>query len=169
MSVSPYPPVTRNADTQAFVIAIVQALLAEPGVTGDQSVNGYEGTGQRVYPEANLDADATGKGQQFPYLIVTNPANTVPLDYSGAYLDALFDCTAVDRGHTTTNIRGGTQNVVGIAAAAYARLLTPPLNVTGYGSVQVRPAIAPRGTAIVQSGVVIRQRLFSVRITAIKL
>jgi hypothetical protein len=160
--------VSRDADTQRVVEAIVQALLADTGVTGDLTANGYEGVGTRVYPEAYIAADTSGKVQDFPYLIITSVTALVPLDYTSAYLDAQFDVTAVDRAHTPHNVRGGTENVVGIIAAAYARLMNAPLTVTGYASVTLTPASAPRGSAAVQVGVTYRQRAFTVRVQALK-
>jgi hypothetical protein len=164
-----FAPVTRDLDTQPFTVAIVQALLADAAVTGSTAENGYEGVGTRVYPEVNIDPDPSGKGAQFPYLIVVAPASSALVDFTGVYMNGLWDITVVDRGHTPTNARGGTQNVVPVAAAAFARLVNNPLTVSGYGGITVSPEVAPRGTAIVQSGSVIRQRMCTVRIQATKL
>jgi len=160
--------ITRDVDTQPTVVAIVQALLAVPGVTGDHTVNGYEGVGTRVYPDANIGPESGGAAQDFPYLIVTAASALVPFDYTSAYLDALFDITVVDRQHTPNNLKGGTQNVVPVAAAALARLVNQPLTVSGYASVTVAPDGAPRGSAFVQVGLTYRQRAFTVRVQAVK-
>jgi hypothetical protein len=168
MSMRTYPPRLRDADTYNPAVALTQALLADMAVTGDKSVNGYEGVGTRVYPEANINPDISGKGQEFPYLIVTTAVGLAPFDYTSGYLEAVFDVTAVDRGHTPTNVNGGTQNVVGVIAAAYARLVNNPLTATGYANLSVAPESEPRGTTIVTSGAIIRQRAFSVRVKGIR-
>lgn len=163
-----YPPALRDVDTYPITVAIVQSLLADPAVTGNKSVNGYEGVGTRIYPEANIDPDVSGQGQEFPYLVVTTAATTVPYDYTSAAIDALFDITVVDRAHTPTNLHGGTQNVVPVTKAAQARILNNHLTVTGMTGVAVVPSTAPRGTATVNAGTVYRQRQFTVRVLALR-
>jgi hypothetical protein len=155
-------------DTHAFVVAIVSSLLADTTVTGGASLNGYTGTGTRIYPEINLPASETGLGEDFPYIVVNAITTAITTDYSSSYLDATFDVMTVDRAHTKTNFRGGTQNVVGIARAAFTRLVNNPLTVTGYSSVQVIPENAPRGYSNVQSGLVFRQRVSTIRVMGMK-
>jgi hypothetical protein len=168
MTTTALPRSGRDADTYPIIVAIVQALLADTRITGNTAANGYEGVGQRVYPEANIASENPGTTDDFPYLIVTAPANAAPFDYTGAYLDGIFDITVVDRAHTPTNRSGGTQNVVPVTAAAQNRLLNNPLTVTGMSGVTVAPESAARGTAQVQQGVVYRQRQFTVRVKATK-
>jgi hypothetical protein len=153
-----------DADTQPIVVAIVQTLLADPAVTGDKSVNGYAGVDQRVYPGINSGPDLSGKGDDFPYLIVICATATVPFDATKARIDAQFDMTVVDRDHTINNYNGGTQNVVGVAAAAWSRLLQHDLTVDRYTEVEVTPVDAPRPTSNVQEGAVMRQQRCTVRV-----
>jgi len=153
-----------DADTQPIVIAIVQALLADPAVTGDKSVNGYAGVDQRVYPVVNKNPDLSGKGDDFPYLIVVCATAIVPFDATRARINATFDLTVVDRDHTVNNYNGGTQNIVGVAAAAWSCLLQHDLTVASYTDVEVTPVDAPRGTSNVQEGAVFRQQRCTVRV-----
>jgi len=153
-----------DADTQQIVIAIVQALLADPAVTGDKSVNGYAGVDQRVYPVVNTGPDLSGKGDDFPYLIVVCATAIVAFDATRARIDAQFDVTVVDRDHTINNYNGGTANIVGVAAAAWSRLLQHDLTVASYTEVEVAPVAAPRGTSTVQEGAVMRQQRCTVRV-----
>lgn len=153
-----------DVDPQPVTEAIVQALLADPAVTADRATNGYAGVGTRIYPDSNTAPDLSGQGQDFPFLVVVCVSSVVLVDNTHARLDALFDITTIDRGHTPNNFVGGTQNVVGVAQAAWARLTQHALTVTGYTEVEVVPVAAPRGTSPIQAGVVYRQRRCSVRV-----
>ena len=161
MSAQPYDR-RLDADSQPITIAIVQALLAAPGVTGPAV--GYAGVGQRVYPEASVNPDESGGGDDYPYLIVVCVSAVVEVDATTARMDALYDLVTVDRGHTPNNFSGGTQNVVGVAQAAWTALTQFPLTATGYTNLELRPVSGPRGTSSVQSGIVFRQRRCSVRV-----
>jgi hypothetical protein len=153
-----------DVDTQPIVEAIVQTLLADTAVTGDKATNGYAGVANRVYPQAAINPDPSGKGQDYPYLIVVCASATVAVDQSTARVDALFDLTVVDRSHTPNNPAGSTANTVAVGEAAWARLLQQPLSVARYTNIAVAPREAPRGTLNIQQGITIRQQRCSVRV-----
>jgi hypothetical protein len=163
--VSVITPPRRDATTHPVMIAIVQALLADDGVNGTNVV-GYAGVGTRVYNTVNLNPDISGKGGDFPYIVVTCPANSVPYAYGVTRLNAQFDITCVDRQRTPNNINGGSQNVEGVISAAYARLVNEPLTATGYVGMQCSAAVAPMEAAYLQAGVVYRQARFTLRVQA---